>query len=62
MTSPGIQRGVASDRSFLVFLTLEVTFILLAVGHFSNSTNMVKAGTIAEIVTAACAWVYLSGR
>ena len=31
---------------FLVFLTLEVTFILLAIGHFSNSTNMVKAGGI----------------
>ena len=42
---------------FLVFLTLEVTFILLAIGHFSNSTNMVKAGGIAAgIVTAAAAW------
>jgi uncharacterized protein len=41
---------------FLVFLTLEVTFILLAVGHFSNSTDLVKAGGIAGIVTAACAW------
>ena len=41
---------------FLVFLTLEVTFILLAIGHFSNSTDMVKAGGIAGIVTAACAW------
>ena len=41
---------------FAVFLTLEVTFILLAIGHFSNSTNMVKAGGVAGIVTAACAW------
>ena len=41
---------------FLVFLTLEVTFILLAIGHFSNSTDMVKAGGIAGIVTSACAW------
>jgi succinate-acetate transporter protein len=41
---------------FVVFLTLEVTFILLAIGHFSNSTNMVKAGGIAGIVTAAAAW------
>ena len=41
---------------FLVFLTLEVTFILLAIGHFSNSTNMVKAGGYAGIVTAAAAW------
>ena len=39
-----------------MFLTLEVTFILLAIGNFSNSTNMVKAGGIAGIVTAACAW------
>src|ERR1700728_3998114 len=41
---------------FLVFLTLEVTFILLTIGNFSNSTNMVKAGGIAGIVTAAAAW------
>jgi succinate-acetate transporter protein len=41
---------------FAVFLTLEVTFILLAIGHFSNSTDLVKAGGIAGIVTAACAW------
>lgn len=41
---------------FLVFLTLEVTFILLAIGNFSNSTNMVKAGGIAGVVTAAVAW------
>jgi len=47
---------------FAVFLTLEVTFILLAIGHFSNSTNMVKAGGIAGIVTAACAWYASAGR
>ena len=47
---------------FLVFLTLEVTFILLAIGHFSNSTDMVKAGGIAGIVTAACRLVRLGGR
>jgi succinate-acetate transporter protein len=41
---------------FMVFLTLEVTFILLMIGHFSNSTNMVKAGGVAGIVTAAAAW------
>jgi hypothetical protein len=41
---------------FAVFLTLEVTFILLAIGHFSDSTDMVKAGGIAGVVTAAVAW------
>src|SRR5580704_4800828 len=41
---------------FLVFLTLEVTFILLAIGHFSNHTDIVKAGGIAGVVTAAVAW------
>ena len=47
---------VRQPGGVLVFLTLEVTFILLAIGHFSNSTDMVKAGGIAGIVTAACAW------
>jgi succinate-acetate transporter protein len=41
---------------FLVFLTLEVTFILLAIGNFSNHTDIVKAGGIAGVVTAAVAW------
>jgi uncharacterized protein len=41
---------------FLVFLTLEVTLILLAIGNFSNNTNIVKAGGIAGVVTTAVAW------
>ena len=45
-----------SRAVFLVFLTLEVTFLLLAIGHFSNSTDMVKAGGYAGVVTAAAAW------
>ncbi len=41
---------------FAVFLTLQVTFILLAIGNFDSSTNIVKAGGIAGVVTAAVAW------
>jgi succinate-acetate transporter protein len=41
---------------FLVFLTLEVTEILLFIGNFSSSENLVKAGGIAGVVTAAVAW------
>jgi succinate-acetate transporter protein len=33
-----------------------VTFILLAIGNFSNHTDIVKAGGIAGVVTAAVAW------
>jgi uncharacterized protein len=49
-----------SKAVFGVFLTLEVTFILLAIGNFSNHTGIVKAGGIAGVVTAAVAW-YTSG-
>lgn len=41
---------------FTVFLFLEVTFILLAMGHFSSSTDVLKAGGFAGIATAAAAW------
>jgi succinate-acetate transporter protein len=41
---------------FGVFLTLEITFALLAIGHFSNTANLIKAGGIAGVVTAAVAW------
>jgi len=45
-----------SKAVFTVFLALEVTFILLAVGHFSSSTGLIQAGGIAGFVTAAAAW------
>jgi uncharacterized protein len=45
-----------SKAVFGVFLTLEVTFILLAIGNFASSTGIVKAGGIAGVVTAAVAW------
>jgi succinate-acetate transporter protein len=40
----------------LVFLPLEVTLLILAIGNFSNSTNTVKLGGIIGIITAATAW------
>jgi uncharacterized protein len=41
---------------FGVFLTLEVTEILLIIGNFSSQSSMIKAGGIAGVVTAAVAW------
>jgi len=41
---------------FAVFLTLEVTEILLFIGNFSHSSNVVKAGGIVGVITAAAAW------
>jgi succinate-acetate transporter protein len=41
---------------FGVFLTLEVTEILLFIGFFSNSTSTVKAGGYVGILTAVVAW------
>jgi len=41
---------------FLVFLTLEATEIVLAVGFFQASDTVVKAGGIVGVVTAAVAW------
>jgi succinate-acetate transporter protein len=41
---------------FAVFLTLEITFLLLAIGLFDTNINLVKAGGIAGVVTAAVAW------
>jgi succinate-acetate transporter protein len=45
-----------SKAVFGVFFTLEVTFLLLAIGHFSSNANLVKAGGIVGVVTAAVAW------
>ncbi|MGH3188986.1 MAG: GPR1/FUN34/YaaH family transporter, partial [Streptosporangiaceae bacterium] len=41
---------------FLVFLTLEVTEILLFAGGFANSTGLVKAGGYLGVITAVVAW------
>ena len=41
---------------FLVFLTLELTEILLFIGGFANSSGLVKAGGYVGVLTALVAW------
>ena len=41
---------------FAVFLTLELTEIILFIGNFSGSSGTVKFGGIVGIITAVCAW------
>jgi uncharacterized protein len=41
---------------FLVFLTLELTEILLFIGGFASSTGIVKAGGYVGVLTAIVAW------
>ena len=41
---------------FLVFLTLEITEIVLVIGNFSGSTGTVKFGGYVGLVTALVAW------
>ena len=41
---------------FMVFLTLELTEILLFIGGFANSTGLVKAGGYVGVLTALVAW------
>jgi succinate-acetate transporter protein len=41
---------------FSVFLTLELTEIILFIGNFSNSPGTVQLGGYIGVVTALCAW------
>jgi hypothetical protein len=41
---------------FAVFLTLEITEILLFIGNFDGNTSIVKIGGILGVITAAAAW------
>jgi len=41
---------------FLVFLTLEITEIVLFIGFFGANANILKIGGIVGVVTAAVAW------
>jgi succinate-acetate transporter protein len=41
---------------FLVFLTLQATEIVLAVGNFATNTETIKVGGYVGVVTAAVAW------
>jgi succinate-acetate transporter protein len=41
---------------FAVFLTLEITEILLFIGGFANSSGLTKAGGYVGVLTALVAW------
>ncbi len=41
---------------FAVFLTLELTEILLFIGNFAGNTGIVKAGGVVGVITALVAW------
>ncbi|MCL6549471.1 MAG: acetate uptake transporter [Acidothermus cellulolyticus] len=41
---------------FGVFLTLEVTELVLVIGNFNENSNAVKAGGVIGVITAAVAW------
>ena len=41
---------------FTVFLTLELTEIVLFIGFLWNNANIIKVGGYIGIVTAMCAW------
>jgi len=41
---------------FMVFLTLEITEIVLFIGNFANSTNITKIGGYIGFLTAITAW------
>jgi uncharacterized protein len=41
---------------FSVFLTLEITELILIIGNFGSSTNAIKLGGYLGIITAATAW------
>jgi hypothetical protein len=41
---------------FAVFLTLELTEIILFIGNFSGSSGTVKLGGYVGVLTALCAW------
>jgi succinate-acetate transporter protein len=41
---------------FAVFLTLEITEILLFIGNFATNSNIIKIGGYVGVLTAICAW------
>jgi hypothetical protein len=41
---------------FTVFLTLELTEIILFIGNFAGNTSIVKVGGVVGIITAVAAW------
>lgn len=49
--STRVNKGV-----FGVFLTLEITEIVLAIGFLSDSSSIIKAGGVTGVITALVAW------
>ena len=47
---------MVNSAVFAVFLTLELTEIILFIGNFSGSSGTVKFGGYVGILTAICAW------
>jgi uncharacterized protein len=41
---------------FAVFLTLELTEVILFIGQFANSSGVIKLGGYIGVLTALCAW------
>jgi uncharacterized protein len=48
--------ATTNSAVFAVFLTLEVTEIILFIGNFAGSSGLIKAGGYIGIVTALVAW------
>ncbi len=48
--------AAANTVLLAVFTVLEVTFLVLVIGNFSNSVGTVKFGGVLGVITAALAW------
>jgi hypothetical protein len=51
-----IMSAALNTAVFAVFLTLEITEIVLFIGNFSGSTGTVKIGGVIGVITAVAAW------
>jgi uncharacterized protein len=45
-----------NEAVLAVFLTLQATLIVLAIGNFADNANLIKIGGYIGVLTAACAW------
>ena len=57
-----IYASALNGAIFTVFLTLELTEIVLFIGFLGNNANIIKVGGYIGIITALCRLVHLSGR
>ncbi len=51
-----IYASALNGAVFMVFLTLELTEIVLFIGFLGNNSNIIKVGGYLGILTALCAW------